>query len=379
MNCERIQNLLSEYLEGTLSGNDQAGVTDHLRACLPCRTAQDELKETLQLFRSLPPIQAPPELLEGVRSRIALEEAPATPLWKKLFLPAHIKVPLEAAAAVLLFLLVYSAQKEDFPKVFSPPPPPPAARMDAAPAAEKGTATVGRDAEKAGEPVGPVKAKVRKAPTVPPAVAAPEPVSDVHAATREEAASESVPAGRAAPRGEAPPEGITQGSRESGRTTDSRPAAPGARSVFPLVPVARASTAGEMIDPGATAEEPGRDSALPRLSAAPPSILLASIPNGREVTIEVTPENRPGLEYRIAEAASKFGGSAHGLRVIAGTAPEGTADIVRCRVPASAAKRFLDELSKLGTVPNEGQPGGSDLRSGASLDVVAYTVRIRVR
>jgi hypothetical protein len=65
--------------------------------------------------------------------------------------------------------------------------------------------------------------------------------------------------------------------------------------------------------------------------------------------------------------------------VIAGTAPEGTADIVRCRVPASAAKRFLDELSKLGIVPQGGQPGWSDLRAGPSLNVVAYTVRIRVR
>lgn len=358
MDCERAQDLLAEYLEGTLPDIERAGVNDHLRACLPCRTTQEGLKETIRLLRSLPPTQAPPELLERVRSRIAREEAPSKRLWKKLFLPAHIKIPLEAAAAVVLFLLVYGAQKEDVSKPF---PPLPAARMDAAPAAKKGTATAERKAEKAAEPGGPVKVKVRKAPAAPRSFAAPESVSGVQAVTAED--------------GE--PAKAVQGTPDTGRTADARLVAPRAQPSLPVVPLERVSTAGTRIEPGGSSEESGRDTSWPRRFAAPPPVLLASIPNGRAVTIEVAPENRPGLEYRIAQAASNLGGSALGLHVVNGA--QRTADIVRCRVPASAAKHFLEELSKLGTVPREEQPASTDLREGTSLEVVTYSVRIRVR
>src|SRR3972149_1120988 len=111
MECARTCDRLSAYLDVDLPEKEREEIAQHLRQCARCAEEERALKETLSLLRNLPAGQAPPELLEGVRLHIAKEQA-KTPLWKKLFLPAHIKIPLEAAAVVLVFLLAYGVQKE---------------------------------------------------------------------------------------------------------------------------------------------------------------------------------------------------------------------------------------------------------------------------
>jgi hypothetical protein len=55
------------------------------------------------------------------------------------------------------------------------------------------------------------------------------------------------------------------------------------------------------------------------------------------------------------------------------------ADAVRVHLPGDAAKPFLAELSKMGTLPEEGMSGWADLPPGDVTEVAAYVVRIRVR
>jgi hypothetical protein len=330
MDCERVKDRLSEFLEGSLPEIEQAGVTAHLAECLPCKAMKDGLDETLLLLRSLPPRQAPPALLEGIRRRIAQEETPPTALWKKMFLPAHIKIPLEAAAAVVLFLLVYGAQKESFPKLFSPPP---AARMNAAPAA----------------PVATPEEKVRTAP----------------GASSAETAPESVSEGRAPSRGDSAPGRTARSERKSPRTAISPRAAIQAPASLPVVPAQRVSTAGERVEPPA--------------AAPPPPRIARPAPLGGEVTIEVAAQHRAGLEERIAAAAIRLGGSAQDVPGPPGGGAESMADAVRVHLPGDAAKPFLAELSKLGTLPEEGMSGWAELPPAALTEVAAYVVRIRVR
>ena len=95
MECTRTEDLLSAYLDGDLPERDREDFEGHLRQCPRCAGEEKALKETLSLLRNLPAEKAPAGLLEGVRRRIGQEEE-TVPLWKKLFLPAHIKIPLES-------------------------------------------------------------------------------------------------------------------------------------------------------------------------------------------------------------------------------------------------------------------------------------------
>jgi hypothetical protein len=64
---------------------------------------------------------------------------------------------------------------------------------------------------------------------------------------------------------------------------------------------------------------------------------------------------------------------------MAGETRETAENGVRVRLPAHSAAPFLDELSRMGTLPQEGDAAGAGLSAGFSPEPVAYTVRIRVR
>lgn len=347
MDCTRAWDLLSAYLDGDLPEKDGEGIADHLRRCPRCAEEERALKETLSLLRNLPAEPAPPELLRGIAMRIE-EETGRTSLWRKLFLPAHIKIPLEVAAAALIFVLVYGIQKE-IPATKTPP---------------ASTASVER-----GKP-------------------------DAAIGTRADRTEASIPRDRridAADRKteEIKPPSDTEGAAlpETERATAANPlrgkTPPAATSRLPAIPATRVSTGGEAISPASPRETPSREAPAPRIFAAPPSHLLRSMLYGKEVTIEVAPDARAGMENRIAELALRLGGSVRWerTRTAVGTSGETrtSLDLLQVHLPADFEDAFLKELGTLGTIPPEETPEQDDLFSGPSSGSVVYTVRIRVR
>ncbi|MGA7103865.1 MAG: zf-HC2 domain-containing protein [Candidatus Deferrimicrobiaceae bacterium] len=349
MECTRTWDLLSSYLDGDLSDREQEGIADHIRQCSRCAEEERALRETLSLLRSLPAEAAPPELLKRVQLRIG--ENTAVPLWKKLFLPARIKIPLEAAAVVLVFLLVYGIQKE-MPAT-TPVPSPPAS-------AESGKRVAGTETV-AERPV----ADTTRAPK-----AEPSPEKQREAVVTPILEKPTIQARSERPAGLAASEPMPE-----------RPAIL-ARSELPAGLAARVSTESGMIKPVFPRKFPPGETQAMRGFAAPPR-LMRQEPFGREVTIEVDQDARPGVEDRIAAVAMRLGGAVRRerMRIATSRMEEGVvvSDIVRVRIPAVFADVFLEELEKLGSISPEGIPGKLDIPPGPSPDPVAYTVRIRVK
>lgn len=51
MNCEKCQNLLSDFLDGTLAGEDQGLLSRHLEECLSCVGIRDEFQSITRIAR----------------------------------------------------------------------------------------------------------------------------------------------------------------------------------------------------------------------------------------------------------------------------------------------------------------------------------------
>lgn len=347
MECTRTEDLLSGYLDGDLPEREREGIAAHLGQCPRCAEEERALKETLTLLRSLPAEKAPPELLEGVLRRIGHEQE-AVPLWKKLFLPAHIKIPLEAAAVVLIFLLAYGIQKE-IPGTKTRPSPPASAES-------------GKPAAGAAMRAGRQKAS---APPERPAGAADRKVEEKTApvAPREEATAE----------------------KEEATVSGPPPGKPSvhAKSEIPAGLAARVSTEGGSIEPAAPRETPADESPADRVFSSPLARLQKPMLYGKEVTIEVAPSDRIGMENRIAGIVMRLGGAISWETTIAVSRASGetmpVSELLRVSVPADAADAFLEELGKLGTIPAEETSGRPDTPAGPMPGAVAYTVRIRVR
>jgi len=392
MNCERALDHLSGRLDGSLEEPLRTEVEVHLRDCPRCAAEEEALKETLALLRTLPPEKAPPELLEGVRRRIA-EERRAAAGGGRWFTSTRFRIPLEAAAAVLLFLLVYGIQRQ-FPVTERPA---------TAPARVESTSPSART-DRAGEEVlqTPATTAAPKEEKIPPAAfrkrdtQAP-PAERVGAGeNRTEPGSESA---RVIPETPIPQSGragtmeAPAPARDRIEEVADRIEAPvpgkeepvAAKASLPAVPATRVSTGAEPVAPRAREEERLGAPAPFRIFAAPPSRLLRPLPYGRDLILEVAAGDRPGVEDRIVGLVERFGGSVLREFHFRGT-PTGEAagmtpaeGPVRVQLPSDSAESFLSELRNLGTIPAEGMPANLDLPAGPTADTVAYTIRIRVR
>lgn len=354
MDCETAQELLPGYLDGSLTGEERRDAEVHLRECSRCAAEERALSETLSLLGSLPAEKAPPELLERVRRGIAEEEA-RSPARGRSFGPARIRIPVEAAAAVILVLLLYGIQSR-LPhaerRIASPPP-----RVESA-STEQGTAR-----HRGGAPA-----------------AQAERVAE--STTPERDLGDRNDSGTVAGAGAAAEEPtVVTAEPAAGRL-----AAVPARSGLPVVPATRVSSGAEPIAaqfPGESREAP---TALPRMLAASPSRVPRPPPPVREVTLEILPDDRSGLEERIARVAEDLGGTlrreaAEGAVRPSGAvaAPEEPEDVVRVHIPLESEEAFLAELRTLGTIAARELSADHPPAWDAAPAVVAYTVWIRVR
>ena len=104
MKCERIEDLLSPYIEDELTAEDRKAVDDHLRICPDCTSLLSILRETTESLSDFPES----ELSENLMAKLY-----AIPERKKkfrlsfdLFLKPSLQ-PILAAATVLMTLVSF--------------------------------------------------------------------------------------------------------------------------------------------------------------------------------------------------------------------------------------------------------------------------------
>lgn len=386
MDCRNAQDRLSDFREGALDPLEAAAVASHLMACGECAAVAGSLDAVRERLRGLSPSPAPPELLPRVLAAVAAESgtagaasAPTGTGARGSFL-GRFRVPIEAAAAVLLIASVYWYRSAS-PPVPAPPPVPAAQAPETAPRAD-----VSPD-------VSPVVS-----PDVSPNVSknVPENVSPGASPDAVQVASSEAPAARTRPKA----------------AREKAPAAAKPRewtaADLPAVPAIRASSGSERIVPVAppvTVEPEGKreeaagpaagrpafeevrgdeavrapDALMTRVLAPPPSRLHRPLPYGREVWLNVAPGDRAGAEDRIAAAAIRRGGLIEQIVREGGPGTGGAPGMVRVVLPGAAAAGFLEELERMGTVPHGGAPAAADVPEGPRPGTVAYAVRIGVR
>jgi predicted anti-sigma-YlaC factor YlaD len=74
MHCRHADELMSERLDGRLTGTEAAFLEEHLQACDPCRTEWDAMRQVDALLNAAPLIPAPPYLHQQVMARIRRRE-----------------------------------------------------------------------------------------------------------------------------------------------------------------------------------------------------------------------------------------------------------------------------------------------------------------
>lgn len=118
MECDKIQEQLSEYLEDALSPAEKGIIDNHLKSCLECRASLADLEMTVHSLKNLEEIIPPPWLTQKVMTRIKAEaERKKGGFLKKLFYPLYIKLPLEAVGIFLIAVTALYVFKSMEPEI----------------------------------------------------------------------------------------------------------------------------------------------------------------------------------------------------------------------------------------------------------------------
>lgn len=105
MECAEVKKLLSEYLDGALAAEKKALVEKHIETCHACAEELAFLKDCGEKFAALKKVKAPADFLNQVRSRLERRFS-FKKMLRILFVPVHLKIPLEAAALAAAVLII---------------------------------------------------------------------------------------------------------------------------------------------------------------------------------------------------------------------------------------------------------------------------------
>lgn len=104
MNCHEARDLFSAKVDDLLTPEQRAALDAHLRSCAGCSREWERFRQTVSLLHSVGEARAP----AGFASRV-IEAARREPWHRRLlrgvFLPLHVRLPLEVAALVLVSTL----------------------------------------------------------------------------------------------------------------------------------------------------------------------------------------------------------------------------------------------------------------------------------
>jgi anti-sigma factor RsiW len=123
MNCQKVQPLLSEYIDNVLSARDTWEVDKHLALCNPCTRVLNEMRRTVDVLGAAPRFEVSTDFMDKLQGRIAALESPRPRrAWfanlQDLFRPRVLPAWGAAMAACALAVIIFVPSK---PPVEPPP------------------------------------------------------------------------------------------------------------------------------------------------------------------------------------------------------------------------------------------------------------------
>jgi hypothetical protein len=253
MTCHDARELYSALVDDALDAGERSAVEAHVAGCAECRRELERFRRTVALMQGAGPVRAPAGFVDRV-----LEAAAPTPWYRRLarvlFSPLGVKLPLEAAAMLLVagtavYVFQHSPELQQAARHEAPPAPPSEARR--APFSEAPPALSSAPTQ---APVAPAPA-----PTAPPAAPPPPPSVSLPPGAGRVSPPETQPAPPAAlgaKRAPAPPSGASSAGPPAPASdrSGSPPAPPQSGPAKPPAAANRARVESPRQDGAATGE-----------------------------------------------------------------------------------------------------------------------------
>ena len=107
MDHNDIRHKLSEYIDGAVTPLERAAIDEHLKTCTTCSDALAGLRKTIEQVKQIEEVEAPVWLTQKIMANVRAEAEEKKGLFRRLFYPLAVKLPIQAAAVLFLTVTVY--------------------------------------------------------------------------------------------------------------------------------------------------------------------------------------------------------------------------------------------------------------------------------
>lgn len=116
MDHNGIRHKLSDYIDGAVTAEEKAGIEAHLKACAQCSTALDELRRTIEQIRLIEEAEPPAWMASKIMAQVREEAGQKKRVFRRLFSPLSIKLPLQTVAVLFLAVTAFYIYKNIQPE-----------------------------------------------------------------------------------------------------------------------------------------------------------------------------------------------------------------------------------------------------------------------
>ncbi len=102
MEHNEIRHRLSEYIDGSVSGEEREAIDAHLKTCTQCSTALEELRKTIEHIKTIEEINPPAWMTQKIMATVRAEADEKKGFFHRFFFPLRIKLPIQAIAVLFL-------------------------------------------------------------------------------------------------------------------------------------------------------------------------------------------------------------------------------------------------------------------------------------
>jgi hypothetical protein len=97
-----IRHKLSEYIDGSVTGKERAAIEAHLKTCLQCSGALEELRKTIEHVKTVEEIDPPAWMTQKIMAKVRAEAEGKKSIFQRLFFPLTVKLPIQAIAVLFV-------------------------------------------------------------------------------------------------------------------------------------------------------------------------------------------------------------------------------------------------------------------------------------
>jgi hypothetical protein len=110
-----IRHKLSEYLDGSMTTQEQAEIEAHLKTCQECETALNDLRKTIEQIKAIEEIEPPAWMTQKIMAKVRAEAVVKKSIFQRLFYPLIVKLPIQAVAVLFLAVTAFYIYQDIHP------------------------------------------------------------------------------------------------------------------------------------------------------------------------------------------------------------------------------------------------------------------------